>query len=165
MKKALIVSLLSLTVLFAGLTGLASAIDQSVNVTANVSNVFEVTLAGNAVSFTPSVEELEDGTPVTGAVTPVVSVKSNRLFSVDQTAADFVGGATAAVIPVSKMTYSTVSSDGTKTGNFAVGNTQLWASHSRGVKDFTSTYTLALDLNVEPDTYATVVTYSVLQNP
>ena len=163
MKKALIVSLLSLTVLFAGLTGLASAVD--VVITAAVPNVFSVTIdSGAAVSFPLDADSLATGTPVAGSVPSVIRVKSNRLFSFSHEAANFVGLVPANVLPVSNMTYSTVSSDDTIAGNFVAGVTQLHASHSRGNQTFTTAYTLTADLNVEPDTYSTTVTYSAVQN-
>ena len=164
MRKALFITTLTLVAIL-GATALAGAAGGTVNITASVPNVFTVGVAPTAVSFTITEASMVGNTAIAGSATPVLNVKSNKLFNTSQTCADFASTTVvpAETIPVDHMTYA-VSGDATIAQTaFVNASTALVTGGGRGNKSYTNTYGLTVGLDHIADNYTTAVVYTAVQ--
>jgi hypothetical protein len=158
MKRTLLVALVLVSLIF-GIVAYASAASEPVTVHAMVNNVFSLGLVGNSISFDTLTSDPD--VEMTAATTPVVSVKSSKLFSLYTSATDFSAAGPLAM-DAEKMSYE-VSGDAVVAKTVFLNTDQeITPTAVRGERSYTNTISLTPGWDVEPADYTGTITYTAL---
>jgi hypothetical protein len=173
MKRTLFVVIVVVMLLFSAVS-YSFALTKDVNVTAAIGNVFSMTI-GPTDPATVDFGTIADPTlPTAGGTSPVVTVKSNKLWKFEYHApVSFTNsGGSTTPMPIDKMSWTAAVPGGSSVspaGGAFVGTaagvyTQLAAAEARGNNAYTFSYSLTPGLDYDPGDYAATVTYQATQN-
>ncbi|MCE5190556.1 MAG: hypothetical protein LLG08_02125 [Actinomycetia bacterium] len=158
MKRTILIAITVMALVF-GLVAYASGLDdkKTVTVTANVPNVFSLTLSNPAsVGFTV----IDPDADTSGSNLITVILKSNKKVNLTYTMTDFAGGPTnTPTIPMDKMSFKF----STSTTATALPAGTLNGSVDRGNNSYDTSFSFKPGLEYEEGTYTGSMIYTATQ--